>query len=440
MDSEFSPETIEPATESDDQETRAPSAEASSADTGSEQPRSRDTRPLPAVDVEPGQPEHAAALPAEGLSEDETATVVQDAMRPVSSSRPRKTTLSVAIRKQSQPGRPGTTDPGTTRPPERQSQPPSAAPVQPLPDGIADEVDEWAVADQPTVYLAPNSRPTGAPEYMRPGPGAARPKPVANVPDVAPGYRDQGMPPRGGDAFVPPWAPPRYAGMQRLAAPDGRMAEHGTGAPDPRMARFQELRRHRLAHDRGALADGDARPVADVARQWWSDLRPGLERALRYQHEARESGIHPIPATEPVPSTRLGDAFGQLAASARELTGRAQAKAGPVLKKLHAQAEQAAQAFVDRFEGGSERQQEPFLGPGRIAVFFRQGVSVGQAQRLLAASRARPIRLIPRKHGLLALVPPGSESEIGERLRLHPYVRDVNYVEYDADMQPMEQR
>jgi hypothetical protein len=203
------------------------------------------------------------------------------------------------------------------------------------------------------------------------------------------------------------------------------------------MERFQALRRQRLAHDNGARTANDTRPVADMARQWWMDLRPGLERALRYQHEARASGVHPIPATEPVPSTRLGDAFGFLAASARDLTGRAQAKAAPVFKRIHAQAEQAAQAIVDRFESPSERQQAPLLGPGRVAVFFRQGVTVGQAQRLLAASRARPIRLIPRKHGLLALVPPGSEAEIGERLRVHPYVRDVSYIAYDEHGQPL---
>jgi hypothetical protein len=76
------------------------------------------------------------------------------------------------------------------------------------------------------------------------------------------------------------------------------------------------------------------------------------------------------------------------------------------------------------------RQQAPLLGPGRIAIFFRHGVSVGQAQRLLAASSARPMRLIPRKHGILAQVMPGLEPEIGERLRQHPYVDDVLYMQY----------
>jgi hypothetical protein len=84
------------------------------------------------------------------------------------------------------------------------------------------------------------------------------------------------------------------------------------------------------------------------------------------------------------------------------------------------------------------RQQAPFLGPGRIAVLFRPGVTVGQAQRLLLTAQARPLRLIPRKHGFLALVRPGSEEEIAERLRQHPYVRDVIYIEYDEtdEMEP----
>ena len=83
--------------------------------------------------------------------------------------------------------------------------------------------------------------------------------------------------------------------------------------------------------------------------------------------------------------------------------GRAQAVAAPTLNKLHERAEHAAQALVDRLDGGPVRQQAPFLGPGRVAVFFQQGISVGEAQRLLMANQARPMRLIPRRHGFLAL-------------------------------------
>lgn len=164
------------------------------------------------------------------------------------------------------------------------------------------------------------------------------------------------------------------------------------------------------------------------------------KNALTYQHEARASGAHPIPAHEPTAATRLGDAFGRLAATARDITERAQAAASPALKRLHNQAEHAAQALVDRIEGPAARQQAPLLGPGRIAIFFRQGVTVGQAQALLSASHARPIRLIPRKHGFLTLVTPGMEAEIGERLREHPYVRDVTYLEYDQYGQTIEPR
>jgi hypothetical protein len=174
--------------------------------------------------------------------------------------------------------------------------------------------------------------------------------------------------------------------------------------------------------------------VTERVRQWWSDLRPGLQKALDYQHEARASGAHPIPAQESAPSSRLGDVFGRLTASARGLTGRAQ----PAFKRLHDQAEQAAQAFVGRFEGDLARQQAPFLGPGRIAVFFRSGVSVGQAQRLLSSNEARPLRIIPRKHGFLAYVLPGNEEQISRRLRVHPYVRDVVYMAVNAYDDPDE--
>lgn len=201
--------------------------------------------------------------------------------------------------------------------------------------------------------------------------------------------------------------------------------------PDPRMERFQSLRRQRLSHDGGPVDPKDAQPVSAAIRQWWSDLRPGLATALDYQHEAQASGMHPVPAYEPVPMSRLGDAFGRLATTARNLSERAQAAAGPAWRRLHDQAEHAAQAIVERIEGPEVLQQAPLLGPGRVAVFFRQGVTVGQAQALLGASHARPIRLIPRKRGFLTLVQPGSEAEIGERLRDHPYVREVAYLDYD---------
>jgi hypothetical protein len=200
------------------------------------------------------------------------------------------------------------------------------------------------------------------------------------------------------------------------------------------MERFQYLREERIAHQEGARGPGDARPVADIVRQWWRDLRPGLDSALTYQREARITGSHPIPAHEDTPASRLGDAFGRLAASARGLTGRAQSAMAPKinrLQELHAQAETAASALVQKLETPEARQQAPLLGPGRIAVFFKQGVTVGQAQSLLGATRARPIRLIPRKHGFLALVAPGSEAEISARLREHPYVRDVAYLQYN---------
>lgn len=326
-------------------------------------------------------------------------------------------------------------------------------------EGLADETDpegEWALADQETVHLTQeqlqalkpsfldtSERPASwppqpaeasvAPEIPKRSPLAA-PIPTP-PPPVAPPQAD----PRDWRAGLPPRPQPPFdlsAGRQaplseRLAAPDGRpmrAPDPESGAPDYRMERFQELRRHRTAHEQGDEATDDVTPVAEAVRQWWHDLRPGVGNALQYQREARESGTHPLPAyAPPAPTSRLGDAFGKLAASARGVSERAQQVAGPTLKRIHDQVEQAAQGFIERFE---PRQQAPFLGPGRVAVFFRRGVTVGQAQRLLAASSARPMRLIPRKHGILAQVMPGHESEIGERLRQHPYVDDVVYMEY----------
>lgn len=203
--------------------------------------------------------------------------------------------------------------------------------------------------------------------------------------------------------------------------------------PNPRMERFQRLHGQRVARaDGDPNADGH-KPVAELVRQWWSDLLPGLRTGLAHQHEARASGVRPIPAYESAPTSRLGDVFGRLTATARGITERSRAVAAPKLKRLHDQAEQAAHALVGRIEGSTVAQQAPFLGPGRIAIFFRNGVSVGQAHALLVKRQARPMRLIPRKHGFLAHVAPGQEVEIAEGLRDHPYVRDVAYIEYLED-------
>ena len=319
-------------------------------------------------------------------------------------------------------------------------------------DEVDDSEDEWAVADQPTVQwtpqqiqqmqqLKPDFLQTGEQPSWPPRPGAALVEPESDA-----SHHDwrMGLPPRPRPPFpLHGVSRPFDAGEQRFAAPDGRVAPPPPSAslagaqPDPRMERFQELRRQRFAHGQGERDEADPTPVADAMRQWWNDMRPNLNSALAYQREARASGMHPIPAYEPAPVSRLGDAFGRLAASARELSGRAQQAAAPTIKRIHDQVEQAAQGLISRFEGDDVRQQAPLLGPGRVAVFFRQGVTVGQAQRLLAASSARPMRLIPRKHGFLARVMPGKESEVCERLRQHPYVRDVAYLEYNEYGEPV---
>lgn len=306
-------------------------------------------------------------------------------------------------------------------------------------DEIPDELDEWTVADQPTVVLSPQAFRRKRPAYLDTGEQQSWP------PSPRRGTLGDVTPPigvRGKDL-----AAARLSDLNgpRLAAPDGRRVptsppagEARAAMSNPRMHRFQELRRQRIAHEQGARAPDDGKPVAEVVRQWWANLIPGLQKALRYQHEARESGLHPIPPQEATPMSRLGDAFGYLATSARDLAERASAAAGPRLKQFHVRAEHAAQAFIQKFEGSEMRQQGPLLGPGRIAVFFRPAVTVGQAQRLLAATQARPMRIIPRKHGFLAWVKPGTEREISERLRKHPYVNDVIYLDYDVFGDPLD--
>ena len=303
-------------------------------------------------------------------------------------------------------------------------------------DAIPDETEsagngeaEWALADQPTVALSRGSVLSARPQFLDtdeqagwpPRHAAEMPTP-GSLPEAAASLRRRAIP------------RPDRTGQRRLASPTGRPMPNTpprgmprAGAPDARMERLQELHRRRDTADQGEYDPGADRHVTDRVRQWGGDLRPGLKQALDYQHEARASGVHPIPAYEPAPTSRLGDVFGRLTASARGLTERAQSAAA----RIHDQAEHAAQAIVGRFEGDPARQQAPFLGPGRIAIFFRSGVSVGQAQRLLSSLDARPLRIIPRKHGFLAYVLPGTEEQVSKRLRVHPYIRDVVFMPTD---------
>ena len=279
-------------------------------------------------------------------------------------------------------------------------------------DDIPDETDdEWSVADQPTAAIRHRT--------LADAQGAAHERS----------------------------ARPEVLGGPRLASPDGALMPMTppTGIPlsalaNPRMERFQELREQRKAHERGERAPHDSPPVNERVRTWWMDLTPGLQRALKLQHEARESGTHAVPGyvvTVASAMLRMTDAFGRLAVSTRELANRAHATAGPALRRVHESAEAYAQALIEKLEGTPVQQQAAFLGPGRLAVLFKSGVTVGQAQRLLQHNEARPLRLIPRKHGFLALVQRGMEAEVADRLKQHPYVRDVIYMEYDDPSQSL---
>ena len=383
----------------------------------------------------------ALGAPEDGGDDDRDdldATIQRPRVEPPAE-RPRHNTLASITRP-----RGGTNPQGTPLPPPPPPAPP-ADPADPadtiaeddIPDeteGAGDDEAEWAIADQPTVALSPGAVLGARPQFLDTGEQSSWPPrhpselPIpGSLPEAAASLRRRAIP------------RPDRTGQRRLASPNGRPMPDAlprgvprAAIPDARMERLQELHRRRDAAEQGDYDPNADRPVTDRVRQWWGDLRPGLKRALDYQHEARASGVHPIPAYEQAPSSRLGDVFGRLTASARELTGRAQSAAAPALRRLHDQAEHAAQAIVGRFEGDPARQQAPFLGPGRIAVFFRSGVSVGQAQRLLSSNEARPLRIIPRKHGFLAYVLPGTEEQVSNRLRVHPYIRDVIFMPVDA--------
>jgi len=350
--------------------------------------------------------------------------------------RPRHHTLASITRP-----RGGTNPHGAPLPPPPPPEPEPAAFAE---DEILDETDyagkdeeEWSIAEQPTVALAPGTVLSARPRFLDTDERAVWP-PLPASEETIPGT----LPEAAASLHRRAIPRPDRTGLNRYSSPNGRPMPGKpptgfprTAFPDPRMQRLQELHRRRDAKEHGEGDPASEKQVTERVRQWWSDLRPGLRDALEYQHEARASGVHPIPSYEAAPSSRLGDVFGRLTASARGLTERAR----PAFERLHNQAEHAAQAIVGRFEPDAARQQAPFLGPGRVAVFFRSGVSVGQAQRLLSSNEARPLRIIPRKHGFLAYVLPGTEEMVSNRLRIHPYVRDVIFMTINEYGDPDEQ-
>jgi hypothetical protein len=353
---------------------------------------------------------------------------------PPESERPRHHTLASMART-----RGGTNPRNAPLPPPPPPTPPAFAD-----DEILDETDygardeeEWSIAEQPTVALAPGTVLSARPRFLDTDERAVWP-PLPTSEASIPGT----LPEAAASLHRRAIPRPDRTGQQRLASPNGQpmpgeppMGIPLSAFPDPRSERLRELHRRRDAKEHGEQDPSEEKQVTERVRQWWTDLRPGLRDALEYQHEARASGVHPIPAYETAPSSRLGDVFGRLTASARGLTERAR----PAFERLHDQAEHAAQAIVGRFEPDPARQQAPFLGPGRIAIFFRSGVSVGQAQRLLSSNEARPLRIIPRKHGFLAYVLPGTEEKVSSRLRIHPYVRDVVFMPINEYGDPDEQ-
>lgn len=334
-----------------------------------------------------------------------------------------------------------------------------------LGDEIPDETegaDDWSVVDQPTVLLVQQMLAGNQPaaDGADAGPDAAG----AEVPRVKRGpvtteratwaplpAREAGGPqamveqqqadPRQPKTTRP--IHPDVLGGPRYAAPDGKLMPVTPPEGVPRVAagnmrveRFQHLRGSRKAHEQGERAPQDPPRVSEMARTFWNDLLPGVKQALHMQHEARASGAYAVPEYLATAVSWLGDVFGKVAVSTRDLANRAQQTAGPTLKRWHEHAEQYAQRLIDRLDGGPIQQQAPFLAPGRIAVLFRSGVTIPQAQRLLHNAQARPLRAIPHKHGYLALVRPGREGDIAERLRQHPYVRDVIFMEYSQADDP----
>lgn len=203
---------------------------------------------------------------------------------------------------------------------------------------------------------------------------------------------------------------------------------------------FARLRSERLSHK---LPPPDNEPheiaLTGKLRQFWHTIKPGLDRVLGRSHRAgvrgyRETNFHTsssLPAVQLRPTdsdatpviTRLSQTAKQIGVQAREA-------ALPALVQFHVRAEQAAQRLVDRIDarlGSTPPMQHVLLGPGRMVIAFAPGISIRNAQTIIAATHARALRRVVGYNAYLVLVPPGREARYAERFHNYREVTGVHF-------------
>ncbi len=265
--------------------------------------------------------------------------------------------------------------------------------------------------------------PPPARSFPRPLPDASFPRPDASDASGTPTRRRADLPAQGEASGMP---------TRKRAPQSGPLFDR-----DEELARLRRLRLEREAQ--GHAVAPESEQITSKLRQWWRDIRPGLDRVLGRSHRAGSRGARAttyqtssqLPAVRMRPVTE-GDipAVSRLSAAARTIGERAQTAAGPALAKLHTRAEHMAQQIVDRIDerlGGRPPLQHVLLGPGRMIVSFAPNVTIRDAQIIIASVQARSLRRLVGYNAYLVLVPPGREARYAERLHAYRQVTGVHF-------------
>ncbi len=200
---------------------------------------------------------------------------------------------------------------------------------------------------------------------------------------------------------------------------------------------FARLRGQRLEREE----QGPSQPENELTarlRQWWRDVQPGIDRVLGRTHHGGTRGARAthgqtsahLPAVKPRPTASAAPPATRHSSEAREIGQRAQTAATPAITRLHARAERAAQALVDRIDeklGGRPPMQHVLLGPGRMIVSFTSMVTIRDAQVIIASVQARSLRRLVGYNAYLVLVPPGREAVYAERLQAYREIVGVHF-------------
>lgn len=283
-------------------------------------------------------------------------------------------------------------------------------------------------------YAAPSAPPEDAPTIMlEVGALLAMPPPPPPVREAAQTHHKRlSLPamPTDPDGRPASWPRPAEAAPLRPHRP-------GDKIHDPERE-FAQLRGQRLARDSQAHpVVTDPRPLTSQIRRLWDRVQPGLERVMGRAHR---SGFYALGASASQTSTNLpavrlradddAPAIAPRSSAARAIGERASTAAVPALRRLHSRAEEAAQRLVEKIDaslGATPPMKHVLLGPGRMIIAFAPGISIRNAQIVIASVQARPLRRLVGYNAYLVLVPPGRESRYAERLHDYREVTGVHF-------------